>query len=295
MNQTAGKGRLGGFHWGYWIAILWVAIFAVWGVFGFGGVFSGAFAEHPVLKLMIYGLATAHLTIACMSLSFHRYHTHRGVVLNRRLDAVMQTWLWVVTSMSKLDWASVHIYHHANSDQERDPHSPVKKGIWHVLFLGAYDYTLARQNSEVQKIRAKLPTTQFEKWIDTNLMLGPIFLTALNLALFGWIWGPAVSMLNFALSPIFAVGGVNAIAHWVGYRNYETRDNSRNIGLILFPLNFIVCGELDHNNHHARPTSASFRHRWFEFDIGYVYLKVLSAFGLADIKKVAHMPVSSLQ
>ena len=187
--------------------------------------------------------------------------------------------------MSKLDWVSVHLYHHLHSDDEKDPHSPVKKGLAHVFFLGAFDYSLATNNPEVLKIRNRLPVNAFETYISKNLFLGPAIMVFLNIILFGAFWGTVLSLINFLISPIFAVGGVNAIAHWIGYKNHKTTDNSRNIGF-LFILNFLICGELDHNNHHAHQKSCSFRHKWYEFDVGYFYIKLLSLFKLAEIRTV---------
>lgn len=220
-----------------------------------------------------------------MSLSFHRYHTHKGVTFNKAVDTAMQTWLWLVTSMSKLDWVSVHMYHHIHSDDVKDPHSPKQKGLAHVFFLGAWDYNAAKADPDVLKIRHRLPVTPYEMFISKNLLLGPTIMVFFNLLFFGVQWGTILSVVNFLLSPIFAVGGVNAIAHWVGYKNHKTPDNSRNIGFI-FPLNFMICGELDHNNHHAHQKSCSFRHKWYEFDIGFFYIKMLSYFKLADIRTV---------
>lgn len=248
--------------------------------------FLGHFWEtHTTWKVIIYVCAMTHLTITCMSLSFHRFHTHKGVHFNKFVDGIMQTWLWFITSMSKLDWVSVHMYHHIHSDLENDPHSPRQKGLAHVFFFGAWDYNAAKENPEVLKIRHRLPVSAYELFISKNLLLGPMFAVLMNLVLFGTKWGTILSIVNFLISPIFAVGGVNAIAHWFGYKNHKTTDNSRNIGF-LFPLNFLICGELDHNNHHAHQRSCSFRHKWYEFDIGYVYIKALNYFKLADIKTV---------
>lgn len=248
--------------------------------------FLGSFWQtHTTIKIIIYVCIMTHLTITCMSLSFHRSHTHKGVTFNKQLDYLMQTWLWLVTSMSKLDWVSVHMYHHAHSDQEKDPHSPTQKGLAHVFFFGAVDYAKAKNTPEVLKIRRRLPTTPFEIFIDKNLLAGPAASTFLNLLLFGVKWGSLISVLNFMISPIFAVGGVNALAHWFGYKNHKTTDNSRNVGF-LFPLNFLICGELDHNNHHAHQKSCSFRHKWYEFDIGYLYIKLLSSVKLAEVRTV---------
>lgn len=252
---------------------------------GMNGLFGDVLAAHPIIFFTIWICAMAHITITAMSLSFHRYHTHKGVIINKWIDMPMQVWLWMVTSLSKVDWVSVHIYHHAHSDQEKDPHSPLVKGLVHALFLGVFDYTKAKSWPEVAKIRKTIPTNKLEKYMYEHSFTGPVILTFLTIVAFGPLWGMAVAVLNFLVSPIFAIGGVNALAHWWGYRNHVTTDNSRNLGFLL-PLNFLICGELDHNNHHAHMRSCSFRHRWFEFDIGFFYLKILSKFNLADLKNV---------
>ncbi len=274
--------------------LAYAAIFyAVSHTIGINGFFGDLIAGSPVLILGTYIFFMTHLTITCMSLSFHRFHTHKGVVLSKLVDLPMQVWLWMVTSMSKVDWVSVHIYHHANSDLEKDPHSPVQKGIWHVLFLGVFDYAEAKSWPEVMKIKKTIRTNRLEAFMHNNSFTGPFILTFIMILLFGPIWGGVIGILHFLISPVFAVGGVNAIAHWFGYRNHVTTDNSRNIGYLL-PINFLVCGEMDHNNHHAHMRSCSFRHRWFEFDIGFAYIKLLSYLGLASIKN-AYTPATLKQ
>jgi stearoyl-CoA desaturase (delta-9 desaturase) len=263
-------------------AALWFLLSHTIGLHGFLGQFV---AEHPFIIMGIYSLCIAHITITAMSLSFHRYHTHKGVIINRYLDMVMQVWLWMITSMSKVDWVSVHIFHHAHSDQPKDPHSPLQKGLAHALLFGVLDYTNAKSWPEVEKIKKTIPTNKLEAYMHKHSFVGPYLLTVVMILLFGPIWGGVLAVLNFLVSPIFAIGGVNALAHWWGYRNHVTSDNSRNIGFI-FPLNFITCGELDHNNHHAHMRSCSFRHRWYEFDIGFFYLKILNAFKLVEFKNV---------
>jgi fatty-acid desaturase len=161
----------------------------------------------------------------------------------------------------------------------------VQKGILHALFLGVFDYTKAKKTAPVQAIAKRLKMDAFEKFLLRNSNLGLVIMTSINLVVFGFKFGLIISCCNFLISPIFAVGGVNALAHWAGYRNHKSSDNSRNLGFLL-PLNFIICGELDHNNHHAQQKSCSFRHQWYEFDIGYVYIKIFSFLGLAKIKNV---------
>jgi stearoyl-CoA desaturase (delta-9 desaturase) len=195
----------------------------------------------------------------------------------------MQINLWMVGGMSKLDWVSVHIYHHAHSDKEKDPHSPVQKGLLHVLFLGVFDYAQARVSAPVVRIRKTIKRNRLEQFMADHTLLGAIILSAINLILLGPVYGTILSVINFSVSPIFAIGGVNGFAHWWGYKNHNYHDNSRNLGFLL-PLNFLICGELDHNNHHAHPKSCSFRHRWFEFDWGYFYINLLEKLKLANVK-----------
>jgi len=251
--------------------------------FGSGGLFPNVLATGAAWKVALYVFFMTHFTITAMSLCFHRSHTHQGVVFSKWIDRPMQAWLALTTGMSKRDWVSIHIYHHAHSDQELDPHSPKQKGLARIFFLGVYDYVVAKDWPEVVKLRKKIPEDRFEKILNDNPVIGPIFTaTALSIA-FGPAWGAALSLLTFMISPLFAVGGVNALAHAFGYRNYQTTDESRNLGFLVV-LNWMICGELDHNNHHAHPRSCSFRHRWYEFDIGYAYIKILSALGFAKIK-----------
>ena len=257
--------------------------FLVTVAFGSHGLFGSLLSTGAWWKISLYLILMTHLTITAMSLCFHRQYTHQGVIFAKPLDRLMQTWLALTTGMSKRDWVSVHIYHHAHSDQEKDPHSPKHKGLARIFFFGVYDYVIAKEWPDVVKLRKKIPEDRYESFLNRNPIIGPIFMASALTIAFGPTMGGLLSVLTFLISPFFAVGGVNAIAHAVGYRNYPTTDESRNIGF-LFPLNWMICGELDHNNHHAHPRSCSFRHRWYEFDVGYVYIRMLSAIGLAKIK-----------
>jgi stearoyl-CoA desaturase (delta-9 desaturase) len=263
--------------------LIWVCSFKVIPmVIGHSGFFGTWFETHTFFKMALIWVATAHVTIAAMSIAFHRVHTHQSVKLHRSVDYAMQTFLWGITSMSKPDWVSVHVYHHTHSDQEHDPHSPKQKGIFRVFFMGAYDYTMAKAWPEVLKIRKRIPLTKYERFISEHPFLAPGIFTAILMLLFGPIYGSILGALNFSISPLFAVGGVNALAHSYGYKNYDSKDESGNLGFLVF-LNWIICGELDHNNHHKYPKSPTFAHRWFEFDIGWVYIRLMQGLKLATV------------
>jgi len=270
---------------GFFALLAFTWIFSFWAipaVIGPNGLWGDFFTTYTWLKLGIVFVLMAHLTISAMSIAFHRSHTHQSVKLHASVDFLMQMWLWMVTSMSKLDWVSVHIYHHAHSDTEKDPHSPAQKGLANVFFFGVLDYSRAKSWPEVIKIRGRLPANAYERFISRHLFLAPVTLSMLLLIAFGPLYGTLIAVLNFAISPLFAVGGVNALAHAVGYQNYDSKDQSRNLGFLFF-LNWIISGELDHNNHHKFPKSPSFAHRWFEFDIGWVYIRLMRSFGLAKV------------
>jgi stearoyl-CoA desaturase (delta-9 desaturase) len=283
------------------IAIAWTMCFLVLpDAIGPRGFLPNAFVSHPVLKLAAIFVLMSHLTISAMSICFHRSHTHQSVKLHWTVDYAMQMWLWSVTSMSKLDWVSVHVYHHAHSDTPNDPHSPAQKGLLNVFFLGVVDYARAKTLPEVLKIRARLKTSKLETFVAEHLFLGPFLLTVALIFAFGPLFGSMIGVLNFAISPLFAVGGVNAIAHSIGYKNYDSKDESRNIGFLVF-LNWIIAGELDHNNHHKFPKSPTFAHRWFEFDIGWVYISAMRLVKLSRVTgtipdfhkhKISQKPVS---
>jgi stearoyl-CoA desaturase (delta-9 desaturase) len=105
---------------------------------------------------------------------------------------------------------------------------------------------------------------------------------ALNLALLGPI-GLTVWAVQMAWIPLLAAGVINGVGHYAGYRKFETEDTSTNI----VPWGILIGGEELHNNHHAFASSARFSVQWYEFDVGWLYIRVLSALGLARVKKVA--------
>jgi hypothetical protein len=105
-----------------------------------------------------------------------------------------------------------------------------------------------------------------------------MIMACIDLMLFGLPWGVVVFSAMAVWIPIFG-NVINGIGHAVGYRNFETKDHSRNI----IPVGLWIVGEELHNNHHADPRSASFRAKWYEFDIGWVYIKILSWVKLARV------------
>jgi stearoyl-CoA desaturase (delta-9 desaturase) len=233
------------------------------------------------MLIIIYTLVMVQITIACVTLYLHRSQAHRAVQFHPIVAHFMRFWLWLTTGMVTREWVAIHRKHHQASDTEKDPHSPQVYGIWRVLFGGAFLYAKAAKNKIlIQELGVGTP----DDWIEEKLYtphsrLGILLMLIIDLVLFGpvgfVVWG--VQMLWI---PFWAAGVVNGLCHWWGYRNTDTKDTSRN----LWPWAFWIGGEELHNNHHANGASADFRQRKWEFDIGWMYIKILQFFKLAKVR-----------
>ena len=233
------------------------------------------------MNIILYTLVMTHITILCVTLFLHRGQTHKAVTFHPAIDHFMRFWLWVTTGMVTKQWVAIHRKHHQGSDTANDPHSPQVYGIWRVLFGGAFLYhTASKDTAMVEKLGIGTPNDWIEqKLYSAHSRLGILILLFINVALFG-LWGFLVWGIQMIWIPFWAAGVINGLGHWVGYRNTDTKDTSRNI----MPLGIIIGGEELHNNHHADGANASFKQRWFEFDEGWLVIKLLSLVGLAKIR-----------
>ena len=230
---------------------------------------------------ILYTLIVVQITIACVTLYLHRSQAHRTVLFHPVVAHFMRFWLWMTTGMITKEWVAIHRKHHQRSDVEGDPHSPQIFGIWRVLFGGALLYAKASKNKLlIQELGQGTPND----WIEENLYtphsrLGILLMLIIDLVLFGpvgfVVWG--VQMLWI---PFWAAGVINGLSHWWGYRNTDTKDTSRN----LWPWAVWIGGEELHNNHHADGASAKFKQRWYEVDIGWMYITILKFFKLAKVR-----------
>lgn len=233
------------------------------------------------MTTIIATLVMVQITIACVTLYLHRSQAHRAVTFHPVVAHFMRFWLWLTTSMNTAEWVAVHRKHHQKSDQPGDPHSPQIFGIWTVLFKGAFLYHQASKDRAMVK---QLSIGTPDDWIEQNLYsaynkLGILLMLIIDLSLFG-LWGWLVWGIQMIWIPVWAAGVVNGLSHWWGYRNTDTKDTSRN----LCPVAIWIGGEELHNNHHADGTSAKFSQKWYEFDIGWFYIKILEKLKLATVR-----------
>ena len=231
---------------------------------------------------VIYTLIVTHITIICVTLFLHRGMTHKAISFHPALAHFMRLWLWLTTGMNTKAWVAIHRRHHQKADQPGDPHSPHVVGIWTVFLFGGYLYTIAaRDKMLLQALGQGTPDDWIEKHVYTpHPWLGIIIMAIIDLMLFGWsgllVW--AVQMLWI---PFWAAGVVNGLGHWWGYRNGEVKDKSTN----LFPIGIVIGGEELHNNHHIDGASPKFSRKWFEFDLGWLYICILEKLGLVTVRK----------
>ncbi|UZG43581.1 fatty acid desaturase [Caldimonas thermodepolymerans] len=237
-------------------------------------------------QIVLYTLVTTHITIASVTIFLHRSQAHRALELHPAVAHFFRLWLWLTTGMVTKEWVAIHRKHHAKCETEDDPHSPQTRGIRKVLLEGAELYRAEAKNQEtLTKYGHNTP----DDWIERNLYSrytwqGVGLTLILDLLLFGAA-GVAVWAVQMLWIPITAAGIINGLGHYWGYRNFEAPDASTNIS----PWGIIIGGEELHNNHHTYPTSAKLSVRKYEFDIGWLYIRLLELMGLAKVRKTPPM------
>jgi len=247
---------------------------------------------YGVVRLPLWGYAA--LTFALIQLMFlgvtlylHRDQSHGGLILHPFLRHFFRFWLWFCSGTVTREWVAVHRRHHAFADEPGDPHSPVVFGIRRVLLEGYELYVAAARDP---KILANYGRGTPHDWLERNLYsrfpkLGISVFILLQLAVFGV---PAISMLAIQLvaQPFFAAGVINGLGHHVGYRSFEVPNAATNI----VPWGVLIAGEELHNNHHAFASSPRFSMQRWEIDVGWLFICVFRALGLASVRSVAPTP-----
>jgi stearoyl-CoA desaturase (delta-9 desaturase) len=235
-------------------------------------------------QVLLYALVTTHITIAAVTIFLHRSQAHRALDLHPVVQHFFRFWLWLGTGMVTKEWVAIHRKHHAKCETTEDPHSPQTRGIGTVMWTGAELY---RAESKVEETTTKYGRGTPDDWVERNVYSrftwqGVGLMLILNLFLFGAL-GAAVWAVQMVWIPFWAAGVVNGLGHWWGYRNFEAQDASTN----LSPWGLIIGGEELHNNHHTYPTSAKFSVKPYEFDIGWLYIRLMQSVGLATVRKTA--------
>jgi stearoyl-CoA desaturase (Delta-9 desaturase) len=249
----------------------------------YSGVFDLSFWELVAVTLVL-----THITIASVTIFLHRCQAHRALELHPIPSHFFRLWLWMTTGMVTKEWAAIHRKHHAKCETPDDPHSPQVVGINKVLWLGVFLYVKEAFNKEtLERYGHGTP----DDWLERHLysrhsILGIVLMGSINMYLFGAVPGLLMLLVQIIWIPFWAAGVINGIGHYWGYRSWQTTDASTNI----IPWGILIGGEELHNNHHAYATSAKLSNKWYEFDIGWLYIRILETLGLAKVKKIAPTP-----
>ena len=250
-------------------------------------LFSGLF-DLPWWGYVIAALGLTHVTIVGVTVFLHRCQTHRALDLHPAVSHFFRLWLWMTTGMATKEWVAIHRKHHAKCETVDDPHSPQVLGINRVLWGGVFLYVTESKNREViERYGDGTP----DDWLEHNLysryvLLGLTLTGLIDVLLFGIVPGVLILVVQIIWIPFWAAGVINGVGHFSGYRSWSTADASTN----LAPWGILIGGEELHNNHHAYPTSARLSNKWYEFDIGWMYIRILEALGLARVKRIAPTP-----
>jgi stearoyl-CoA desaturase (delta-9 desaturase) len=238
----------------------------------------------PWWQYLLITMGMTHITIAAVTIFLHRSQAHRALDLHPIVSHFFRFWLWMTTGMVTKAWAAIHRKHHAKCETPEDPHSPQVLGLKKVLLEGAELYRAEAKNPEtLEKYGHGTP----DDWLERHLYTphsgkGILLMLLADVALFGPI-GLTIWAVQMAWIPFTAAGIINGVGHYLGYRNFKCADASTNI----VPWGIIIGGEELHNNHHAYGTSAKLSSKWYEFDIGWLYIRSMETLGLAKVRKIA--------
>ena len=252
-------------------------------------LFSGLF-DLPWWGYALVALGLTHVTIAAVTIYLHRCQAHRALDLHPIVSHFFRLWLWMTTGMVTKEWAAIHRKHHAKVETADDPHSPQVHGINKVLWTGVLLYVKEAYKPEtMERYGHGTP----DDWVERNVyskfaVFGLTTMGLIDVGLFGIVPGVLIFLVQILWIPFWAAGVINGIGHYWGYRSWPVSapDASRNI----VPWGILIGGEELHNNHHAFPASARLSAKWYEFDIGWFYIRTLEILGLATVKKLAPTP-----
>jgi stearoyl-CoA desaturase (delta-9 desaturase) len=239
----------------------------------------------PWWGYVVFTLVITHVTIAGVTIFLHRHQAHRALELGPIPSHFFRFWMWLTTGMVTKEWAAIHRKHHAKCETPDDPHSPQILGLNRVLWGGVLLYVKEAYNRDtIQRYGHGTPDDWIERTIYTPWhKLGIVLMLAIDLLLFGAWPGALIWLIQVLWIPFWAAGVINGVGHFWGYRNFASADASTNI----LPIGIFIGGEELHNNHHAFATSAKLSNKWYEFDIGWLYIRVLEMMGQARVKKLA--------
>lgn len=241
-----------------------------------------------LLGAVLLGLALCQVAFLVTTVFLHRALSHRSVRLSPGVTAIFRALTWVLTGIRPRQWVAVHRKHHAHTDTERDPHSPLPqlKGYPRVQFANALLYRqVARQPDEVSRYARDLPRDRWDAVLFDHALLGLGLGYGLLVLLIGWELALVAAVVH-AATYLLGGGAINAIGHRWGRRPFD------NLATNNQWLAWLVAGEGLHNNHHAAATSSRMSLNKGEIDPGWWCIRALVGLRCATLR-VVRAPVAA--
>jgi stearoyl-CoA desaturase (delta-9 desaturase) len=224
-------------------------------------------------------LAVTQAAVIATSVYLHRGLAHRALRLHPLADFLFRCILWLSTGQNRREWVAVHRKHHAFTDREGDPHSPLLLGFWKVQLGNVFYYVREARNPETIARWAKdIKDDIWDRLFFNRATVGGIAGITLAMLLLGPFWGLSVAAAHFVLYVFLLAPAINGLGHWWGRKNFLT-NNATNLRVLAW----LTGGESLHNNHHAYPSSPKFSMGRLEFDPSWVVIKMLLALRLVSL------------
>lgn len=235
-----------------------------------------------ILLALIVGFCVTTVANLGTTVYLHRALAHKALSVRRPIAMICRFGIWLSTGIRPRQWVAVHRKHHAFTDRDGDPHSPVLLGWKKVQMLNVVLYRRAAKDEKtIDRYAKDLPRTFLDKLLFDRALVG----LGIGLTLLIFVFGIKLGLLAAFVHLNLYLGGsaaVNAIAHHFGRRPYANK-----AGNIQW-LALLTAGEGLHNNHHEAPTSARLSHKWYEIDPGWWMIRVLSLLNLASVRLPKH-------
>lgn len=236
-------------------------------------------AEVPsgILAVLV-GLAVCQIGLFCTTIYLHRAVSHKAITLSPVLSFTFRFLVWITTGIKPRQWAAVHRRHHAFTDVEGDPHSPLLLGFWRVQLTNAALYRrVARDEATLQRYAKDLPPDRLDKVLFDHAYLGLGIGIGILVVSIGWQWALIAAAIH-TVTYLMLNGAINAFGHVTGSQPYS--NTARNNQWLAW----LTAGEGLHNNHHAAPTSAKLAHERRQLDPGWWVIASASKMRLASVR-----------
>ena len=207
---------------------------------------------------LLVAFATTQAANLVTTLYLHRSLAHRSMTLSRPLELACRLLLWLTIGIDRREWVAVHRKHHVYSDEPNDPHSPIQKGVMHVLLFNAAYYRKEAKRAETVSTHVKdIPVDVLDRTVFSQGFLG----VGIGIGLLAVLFGPANAALVAVTHMVMYIGlggAVNGFGHWFGKRPHDNKATN------LRWLAMLTGGEGMHNEHHEYPRSPRFGRTWWD-------------------------------